>query len=91
MSEAIVTIKLTESELKIINNMFYSVKMLVNNYAGAKQDPSVKLLQNQLLKIEEWIGEEKRKANIDKKVSEESSKERIQDETSERICVPCDD
>ena len=69
MKEPVVTIKLTLAELRKINNMFHSVKMLVNNYAGAKQDPSIKSLHNQLLKIEEWINEEKRKAEIDKKVS----------------------
>tara|TARA_R100000700_G_scaffold612_3_gene1611 strand:+ start:12859 stop:13083 length:225 start_codon:yes stop_codon:yes gene_type:complete len=74
MKEPVVTIKLTLSELKTINNMFYSVKMLVDNYSGDGQDPSIKLLQKQLLKIEEDIHEKKRQAEIDKKSSEESFK-----------------
>tara|TARA_R100000664_G_scaffold9433_2_gene15812 strand:+ start:2815 stop:3063 length:249 start_codon:yes stop_codon:yes gene_type:complete len=82
MKEPVVTIKLTLSELKTINNMFYSVKMLVDNYSGHKQDPSIKLLQTQLLKIEEDIHEEKRKSEIDKKINIESS---------QKVCEPCDD
>ena len=72
MKEPTVTIKLTLSELVRINDM-------ISLYEKSKGDvallASKKMLKKELKKIEEWINEERRKANIDKKASEESFKE----------------
>ena len=84
-----ITVKFTLTELQIINEvMGHHVEELEN---FDKVSPAKKNLQKQLKKIEEWIYEEKRKANIDKKVSKEGIEERIQNETLKRVCVSCDD
>lgn len=84
-----ITVKFTLTELQIINEvMGHHVEELEN---FDKVSPAKKNLQKQLKKIEEWIYEEKRKANIDKKVSKEGIEERIQNETIKRVCVSCDD
>ena len=84
-----ITVKFTLTELQIINEvMGHHVEELE---IFDKVSPAKKNLQKQLKKIEEWIYEEKRKANIDKKVSKEGIEERIQNETIKRVCVSCDD
>tara|TARA_Y100000588_G_scaffold373375_1_gene447134 strand:+ start:592 stop:864 length:273 start_codon:yes stop_codon:yes gene_type:complete len=84
-----ITVKFTLTELQIINEvMGHHIEELEN---FDKVSPAKKNLQKQLKKIEEWIYEEKRKANIDKKVSREGIEERIQNETIKRVCVSCDD
>jgi len=66
MTEAIVTIKFTESELQLINE---ALDIVIKNYHDT---PARKTLLKQLHDIKDWIDEEKRKASIDKKeVSEE--------------------
>jgi len=66
MTEAIVTIKFTESELQLINE---ALDIVIKNYHNA---PPIRTLLKQLHDIKDWIDEEKRKASIDKKeVSEE--------------------
>ena len=89
MSEPIVTIKFTETELQILNQiMEHHIEELEN---FDEVSPAKSNLQKELKKIETWITDEKHKAITDKKASEESFKEQTQMETSKRICVPCDD
>ena len=89
MSEPIVTIKFTETELQILNQiMEHHIEELEN---FDEVSPAKSNLQKELKKIETWITDEKHKAITDKKASEGSFKEQTQMETSQRICVPCDD
>ena len=71
MKEPTVTIKLALTELQILNEVMEHHVEEIENLD--KVSPAKKNLKKQLKKIEEWIYEEKRKANIDKKSSEESS------------------
>ena len=87
MSEPVVTIKFTESELKLINEMI----LIEEEFNDDENLPAKRTLIKQLIEIETWIEDEKHKAITDKKASEESFKEQTQMETSQRICVPCDD
>lgn len=87
--EAIVTIKLTLSELQILNEVMEHHLEEIENFD--KISPAKKNLKKQLKKIEEWINEEKRKATIDKRVGEESTEEQTEMETKKRICIPCND
>jgi hypothetical protein len=84
MSEPIVTIKFTETELKTLNEM-------IKHHPDSVIPQHKRVLKEELIKIEKWIADEKHKAVTDKKASEESFKEQTQMETSKRICVPCDD
>ena len=89
MSEPIVTIKFTETELQILNQiMEHHIEELEN---FDEVSPAKSNLQKELKKIETWIEDEKHKAITDKKASEGSFKEQTQMETSQRICVPCED
>ena len=87
MSEPVVTIKFTESELKLINEMI----LIEEEFNDDENLPAKRTLIKQLIEIETWIEDEKHKAITDKKASEGSFKEQTQMETSQRICVPCDD
>jgi hypothetical protein len=84
MSEPIVTIKFTETEIKTLNEM-------IKHHPDSVIPQHKRVLKEELIKIEKWIADEKHKAVTDKKASEESFKEQTQMETSKRICVPCDD
>ena len=84
MSEPIVTIKFTETELKTLNEM-------IKHHPDSVIPQHKRVLKEELIKIEKWIADEKHKAVTDKKASEESFKEQTQMETSKRICVPCED
>ena len=84
MSEPIVTIKFTETELKTLNEM-------IKHHPDSVIPQHKRVLKEELIKIEKWIADEKHKAITDKKASEGSFKEQDEMETSERICVPCDD
>ena len=89
MSEPTVTIKFTETELQILNQiMEHHVEELEN---FDKVSPAKSNLQKELKKIENWIADEKHKALTDRKASKESFKEQTEMETSKRICVPCED
>ena len=89
MSEPVVTIKFTESELNLLNEM---IGHHISDWEEKEQLPSYKYqLQDEILKIETWIEDEKHKAITDKKASEGSFKEQDEMETSQRICVPCED
>ena len=79
MKEPTVTIKLTLTELQILNEVMEHHLEEIENFD--KVSPAKKNLKKQLKKIEEWIYEEKRKANIDKKSSEESSERQTKVET----------
>ena len=87
MNEPVVTIKFTESELKLINEMI----LIEEEFNDDENLPAKRTLIKQLIEIETWIEDEKHKAITDKKASEESFKEQTQMETSQRICVPCED
>ena len=95
MSEAIVTIKLTESELKLISESLDMCihEMPQSEYAedDDEKTPARITLLKQLYNIEEWIDEEKRKATIDKKASEKSIDGQAKSEASQGVCIPCDD
>ena len=90
MSEAIVTIKLTESELKLLSESL-DLSIGENDSDIDEKTPAKITLLKQLYKIEDWINEEKRKATIDKKLSEESIKGQTESKTSKGVCIPCDD
>ena len=87
MSEPVVTIKFTESELKLINEMI----LIEEEFNDDENLPAKRTLIKQLIEIETWIEDEKHKAITDKKASEGSFKEQTQMETSQRICIPCED
>ena len=84
MSEPIVTIKFTETEIKTLNEM-------IKHHPDSVIPQHKRVLKEELIKIEKWILDEKHKAITDKKASEGSFKEQDEMETSKRICVPCDD
>tara|TARA_Y100000310_G_C20666509_1_gene807789 strand:+ start:765 stop:1055 length:291 start_codon:yes stop_codon:yes gene_type:complete len=95
MKEPVVTVKMSYSELQLLNKMidahiFDLDEMYQDTGEGEEVSPAKLTLQNQLLKIEEWIDEEKHKAIIDKRTSEESIKEQTKVETHQRPCVLCD-
>jgi len=87
MNEPVVTIKLTESELKLINEMI----LIEEEFDDDERLPAKRTLIKQLIEIEEWIDEEKTKAIIDKRVSKETTEGQTEVESSKRICVSCDD
>ena len=89
MKEPTVTIKLTLTELQILNEVMEHHLEEIENFD--KVSPAKKNLKKQLKKIEEWIYEEKRKANIDKKASEGSFNKEAKVETIKGVCIPCDD
>ena len=81
--------RVLKSELNLLNEM---IGHHISVWEEKEQLPSYKYqLQDELLKIETWIEDEKHKAITDKKASEGSFKEQTQMETSQRICVPCED
>tara|TARA_R100001530_G_C4304125_1_gene151264 strand:+ start:816 stop:1103 length:288 start_codon:yes stop_codon:yes gene_type:complete len=95
MSEATITIKFTETELKLI---IESLDLCIHELPQSEMDedddkktPARLTLQKQLTEINTWIEDEKHKAITDKKASKGSFKEQNEMETSKRICVPCDD
>ena len=89
MNEPTVTIKFTQSELKLVNEM---IGNHISDWQEKEQLPEAKYnLQKELLKIEDWIDEKKQEAINDKKASEGSFKEQTEMETKQRICIPCED
>ena len=95
MKEPVVTIKLTESELKLVSESLdlciHELPQHEDNEDDDEKTPARLTLLKQLHDIEEWIDEEKTKAVIDKRISEESTDEQTKSETTQRVCVPCDD
>ena len=95
MKEPVVTVKMSYSELQLLNKMIDAHisdldEMYQDTGEGEEVSPAKLTLQNQLFKIEEWIDEEKHKAIIDKRTSEESIEEQTKVETHKRSCVLCD-
>jgi len=96
MNEPVVTVKMSYSELQLLNKMidahiFDLDEMYQDTGEGEEVSPAKLTLQNELLKIEEWIDEKIHEAITDRKVSEESIKEQTEVETEQRICTPCED
>jgi len=96
MKEPVVTVKMSYSELQLLNKMidahiFDLDEMYQDTGEGEEVSPAKLTLQNELLKIEEWIDEKIHEAVTDRKVSEESIKEQTEVETEQRICTPCED
>jgi hypothetical protein len=103
MSEpiAVVTIKLTEAELKLINDM---IGHHIAEWQEKEKIMSAKYnLQKELLKIEDWVNEEKQASINDKKkpdpkkeyinkiTGEKSLKEQTKVATMQRLSVPIED
>ena len=89
MSEPVVTIKFTQSELTLVNEM---IGHHISDWQEKEQlNPAKYNLQKELIKIEKWIADEKHEALTNRKASKESFKEQTEMETSKRICVPCED
>ena len=84
MSEPIVTIKFTETELKTLNEM-------IKHHPDSVIPQHKRVLKSELIKIEKWIADEKHKAITDKKASEESIEEQTKVETLKRLSVHYDD
>ena len=84
MSEPTLTIKMTLTELKTINEM-------VTKFPDDKLPLYVVKLRKELIDMEKKFDEKIYKAEIDKRISEESSEEQTEVETSQRICIPCED
>ena len=96
MNEPTVTIKMTRSELKLLNQMIDSHicdldEMYNDTGEGEKVSPAKMTLLKQLFDIEERLDEKIHEAVTDRKVSEESIKEQTEVETEQRICTPCED
>ena len=95
--EPVVTIRFTETEVvQIIKTLStYIANNSTDRYATGHNIPELDSgyykLKNDLKKIRKWIDEEKHKAEIDKRVNEESTEEQTEMETKQRVCVPCDD
>ena len=95
--EPVVTIRFTETEVvQLINTVStYIANNSTDRYATGHNIPELDSgyykLKNDLKKIRKWIDEEKHKAEIDKRVNEESTEEQTEMETKQRVCVPCDD
>ena len=88
MSEPVVTIKFTESEIILINQM---IGHHIADWQEKEQlNPAKYALQTALIKIEDMINDKKQEAINDKRISEESIEEQTKVETSKRICVLCD-
>lgn len=91
MSEpiAIVTIKLTEAELKLINKM---IGIYISDWQDKeKLMPAKYTLQEELLKIEKWIKNEKQKAISNKTIGKKSIKKQTKMETLQRLSIPIED
>ena len=84
MNEPVVTIKLTESELKLINEM-------ITSFPDEELPVYVAKLRKDLKGIEERLDEKIREAVNDQRISKESSNGQTEGQSSEGVCVPCDD
>ena len=82
--EPTLTIKLTLTELKTLNGM-------ITKFPDERLPLYVVKLRKELIDMEKKFDEKIHKAEIDKRISEEGSEEQTQMETSQRVCVPCED
>ncbi len=89
MGEPVVTIKFTESEIILINQM---IGHHIADWEEKEKLPQSKyVLQTALIKIEDMINDKKQEAIIDKRISEESIEKQTKVETSKRLCPLCED
>ena len=82
--EPTVTIKMTLTELKTLNGM-------VTKFPDERLPLYVVKLRKELIDMEKQLDDKVHKAEIDKRISEEGSEEQTQMETSQRICISCED
>ena len=82
--EPTLTIKLTLTELKTLNEM-------VTKFPDERLPLYVVKVRKELIDMEEQLDDKIHKAEIDKRISEEGSEEQTQMETSQRLCIPCED
>ena len=89
MSEPVVTIKFTESEIILINQM---IGHHISDWQEKEELPQSKYkLQSDLLKIGDMIIEKKQEAINDQRISEESIEKQTEMETTKRVCILCND
>ena len=84
MGEPTITIKMTLTELKTINEM-------VTKFPDERLPLYVAKLRKELIDMEKQLDDKIHEAANDKRISKESSEEQTEMETSQRVCVPCDD
>ncbi len=89
--KAIVTVKLTESELK---NIIIALQLFNERSQAQKKGfdlKQFKALLKDFNNIGEWIDEKTQERINDKTISEESIEGWIQAQTPEGVCVGCED
>jgi len=96
VKEATATIKMTRSELILLNQMIDAhISDLDEMYQatgeGEKVSPAKLLLYKNLSEIEERLDEKIREAINDQRDGTESIEEQAEMEAKKGICVPCDD
>ena len=84
MNEPTVTIKMTRTELITLNEM-------ITSFPDEKLPVYVAKLRKDLKGIEERLDEKIREAVNDQRISKESSNGQTEGQSSEGVCVPCDD
>ncbi len=84
MGEPTITIKMTLTELKTINEM-------VTKFPDERLPLYVAKLRKELIDMEERFDEKIREAVNDQRDDQESTEEQTEMETSQRICIPCED
>ena len=82
--EPTVTIKMTLTELKTLNEM-------VTKFPDERLPLYVAKLRKELIDMEKQLDDKIHEAVNDKRTSEESSEEQTKVETSQGVCIPCDD
>ena len=93
MNEPTVTIKMTRTEL---NTLIESLDLCIHELPQHEDDDDKKTparitLFKQLRDIEERLDEKIREAVNDQRISKESSNGQTKGQSSEGVCVPCDD
>jgi len=96
MNEPTVTIKMTRSELILLNQMIDSHindlnEMFKDTGEGERVSPAKLLLYKNLSEIEERLDEKIRESVNDQRIDKESSNGQTEGQSSERVCIPCDD
>ena len=84
MNEPTVTIKMTRTELITLNEM-------ITSFPDEELPVYVAKLRKDLKGIEERLDEKIREAVNDQRISKESSNGQTKGQSSEGVCVPCDD
>jgi|TARA_R100001530_G_scaffold47053_1_gene35368 hypothetical protein len=96
MNEPTVTIKMTRSELILLNQMIDSHindlnEMFKDTGEGERVSPAKLLLYKNLSEIEERLDEKIRESVNDQRIDKESSNGQTEGQSSEGVCIPCDD